>query len=68
MRKGEGLAQQIRGHRRVQKTINRRLNRYASDLKKVEGNYEKWLDEKIKSDVEKISEQMKQEEKENNNG
>lgn len=65
MRKGEGLAQQIRGHRRIQKTLNRKLNRYPSDLKKVEGKYAEWLNAKIQAEADVIAEEMKENEKRN---
>lgn len=56
MHKGLGKKQQIRGHKRVQKTLNRRLNRNASDKAKSDGFYAEWLNEKIKQDVDKMVE------------
>ena len=47
MNKGLGKAQQIRGHKRRKKVLNRSLNRNISDLKKVEGSYAKWYDESV---------------------
>jgi hypothetical protein len=47
MRKGQGLAQQIRGQKRSQKVINRKLKRYPSDQSKYEGNYSRWMNEML---------------------
>ena len=56
MHKNKGRKQQIRGHKRALKTLNRKLNRNANDMFKVRGEYAVWLDQKIKSDVEKMKE------------
>ena len=56
MRKGEGRAQQLRGHKRRAKVINRRLNRNASDLKAFGGVYDKWYLENLNAQVNKEAE------------
>lgn len=60
MRKGQGKAQQMRGHKRRQKVLNRALNRYPSDLKKVEGRYSAWLQEEIMKSAQTIAEAKKE--------
>jgi hypothetical protein len=60
MRKGQGRLQQIRGQRRAQKIINRRLNRNQSDLLKNAGVYAIWLDEQIKKAAQEIYEAEKE--------
>ena len=60
MHKGLGKLQQIRGHRRRQKVLNRRLNRYPSDLKKVEGRYSAWLQEEMMKSGQTIAEAKKE--------
>ena len=56
MRKGEGRAQQMRGHKRRTKVINRRLNRNPSDLKAFGGLYDQWYMENLKTQVGKEAE------------
>ena len=60
MNKGIGKAQQIRGHKRHQKTLNRKLNRNPSDLSKVAGKYSEWLDSHIRAEADKLAEKMKE--------
>ena len=62
MHKNRGRNQQIRGHKRTLKTLNRKLNRNANDLFKVRGEYTVWLDQKIREDANKIAENMKENE------
>ena len=59
MRKNEGRSQQVRGQKRQQKVLNRKLNRNASDKAKSDGFYSDWLNEKIKQDVDKMVEDEK---------
>jgi hypothetical protein len=59
MHKNKGRNQQIRGHKRALKVLNRKRNRNASDLFKVNGEYAVWLDKKIREDADKIYESQK---------
>ena len=59
MNKGMGRSQQIRGHKRRQKTLNRRLNRNPSDFHSINGKYAEWLDAKIKREVDEMVENEK---------
>ena len=58
MHKNKGRQQQVRGNKRHQKVLNRKLNRNPSDLSKVADSYSNWLGEKIKADADKIAEKM----------
>lgn len=57
-------AQTLRGHKRRQKVLNRRLNRNPSDLKKNEGSYAAWWDETFRKQVDLMAEQIKEEKNE----
>lgn len=59
MHKNRGRNQQVRGHKRALKTLNRKLNRNADDSFKIRGEYAVWLDKKIREDADKIYESQK---------
>ena len=61
MHKNRGRNQQVRGHKRALKTLNRKLNRNADDLFKIRGEYAVWLDMKIKEEANKLYEEQKAE-------